>query len=172
MAAALQSDRAALRLTPEGELVWQGGAEEFPELAAAFRGSASDGLLALAGVAGEGVLTPDLAWWRGLARRYVAAVCHLPGLREHGWTRGPAVPDFAGMVAAVPAAPGMEYVRPEVLRRIWECMDAAMAAKFSGPAEPAGVLAAIHPAWRMVGRVALHLAVRTGNCRSRSSRRR
>lgn len=152
------SDRAVLRLTPEGELVWQGGAAEFPELAVAFRGSASDGLLALAGVAGEGVLTPELAWWRGLARRYVAAVCHLPGLREHGWTGGPSVPDFAGMVAAVPAAPGMEYVRPEVLRRLWEGMDDAMAARFSGAAEPAGVLAAIHPGWRMVGRVALHLA--------------
>ncbi|MEN9283603.1 MAG: hypothetical protein RLZZ179_1096 [Verrucomicrobiota bacterium] len=152
------SDRAVLRLTPEGELVWQGGAEEFPELAVAFRGSAADGLLALAGVAGEGVLTSELAWWRGLARRYVAAVCHLPGLREHGWTGGPAVPDFAGMVAAVPAAPGMEYVRPEVLRRIWEGMDDAMAARFRGAEEPASVLAAIHPAWRMVGRVALHLA--------------
>lgn len=158
MAAALQSDRAVLRLTPEGELVWQGGAEEFPELAVAFRGSAADGLLALAGVAGEGVLTPELAWWRGLARRYVAAVCHLPGLREHGWTGGPAVPDFAGMVAAVPAAPGMEYVRPEVLRRIWEGMNDALAARFRGAEEPAGVLAAIHPGWRMVGRVALHLA--------------
>ena len=29
-------DRTVLRLTPEGELVWLGGVDEFPELAAAF----------------------------------------------------------------------------------------------------------------------------------------
>ncbi len=158
MSSGLQGQRSVLRLTPEGELLWQGSAEEFPELAAAFRQSAGDGLLALAGMAGEGVLTAELAWWRGLARRYVAAVCHLPGLRDQGWQGGPAVPDFAGLVESVPAAQGMEYLHPGVLERLWDGMHAAMARRFVGSVDPAEVLAAIHPGWRMVGRVALHLA--------------
>ena len=148
---------AGPRLTPDGRLIHDGAGEA----AAAFRVSEAAGLLALAGRPGEGETGATAAWWRGFARRFLTTACHLPRLRESGWQEPVPVPDdpsLRDLAAGAPAAAGMEYLTPEVLARLWREMDAVMAARSAAAGGPEKALTEVHPGWRLVGRLTLHLA--------------
>lgn len=162
-----------LRLTPEGLLLWVepvGEVTEWEELsghlgrllAAGFAEGAGAGLLVLATKAAEGELPSGIAFWRIVVREYLTAVCHIPRLREDGWQGGPPIPAPAKIVALVecaPPVPGMEYLSACVLERLWEKMNAAVVQRIAAAeGNVARALAEIHPVWRLVGRVTLHLA--------------
>jgi len=157
---------SGLRLTPEGVLVWDGGhtlAEALRKpLEKASAASPADALLLLCGPIGEGEIPDDLRFWREFAKRYLVAVCHLPRLREDGWQGGPALPDdalLAEIISSAPPAAGMEYLSVPVLQSLWQNLNDAIASKISRSGnDTATALADIHPVWRLVGRVTLHLA--------------
>ena len=155
-----------LCLTPEGVLIWDGG-HNLPEtlrkpLEKASATSTAEALLLLCGAMGEGELPDDLRFWREYAKRYLVAVCHLPRLREDGWQGGPALPDdtlLAEIIAGAPPVAGMEYLSVSVLQALWQCLSDAITSKISRSGNDiATALADIHPVWRLVGRVTLHLA--------------
>lgn len=164
----MRASDAVLRIDPEGRLCWERGVVvegwgevRRREVEMAFGASEADGLLALAGLAGEGELPVEVRWWRGLGRRFLTKACHLPGLAGgSGWGEGVPVPgeeELAGMVATAPAVGGMEYLSAGLLEEKWAGMNRVMGERSAGK-DVAMVLAAIHPGWRMVGRVTLHLA--------------
>ncbi len=155
-----------LRLTPGGVLIWDGG-HSLPEtlrnpLEKASATSPADALLLLCGPMGDGELPDDLRFWREFAKRFLVAVCHLPRLREDGWQGGPALPDdalLADIIASAPPATGMEYLSVPVLQSLWQSLNDAITLKISRSGNDiATALSDIHPVWRLVGRVTLHLA--------------
>jgi superfamily II DNA or RNA helicase len=153
-----QAPASPLLLTPDGRLICTDAAPR--ELGAAFAGSAASGLLTLASMAVRESLPEPLQYWRTFAQEYLTDVCHTPRLREDGWSTGPLVPSdekLDALIAAAPPVPGMEFLSRTVLAGLWESLNAEMSARMAA-AEPATVLAEIHPSWRLVGRVTLHLA--------------
>lgn len=155
-----------LRLTPEGVLTWDGG-RELPEtlrraLDKAFAARAGEALLVLSGKAGETELTDGLRFWREFTKRYLVALCHVPRLREDGWQGGPAVPgpaEMAELIASAPPIAGMEYLSAEAVAGLWAELNGAVENRIAAVADDvATALAEIHPVWRLVGRVTLHLA--------------
>ena len=155
-----------LCLSPLGELFWDGGLE-LPDalrrpLEKACRARPAEGLLLLAGKLGETELPETLRFWREFTKRYLVALCHLPRLREDGWQGGPALPApalLAEIIASAPPGPGMEYLSESVLAGIWESLHGAILSRIAAAGnDVATALAEIHPVWRLVGRVTLHLA--------------
>ncbi len=163
---------ALLTLSPEGVLAWHAGAAEpgagdLPgalarELERSFAVSAACGLLGLASARAGETLPDSPRFWLGFARDYLTRLCRLPRLREDGWQGGPEVPEDAvldAVIAAAPPLPGMEYLTRPVLAGLWMALNAAMSARVEASGGDTGaVLADIDPAWRLVGRVTLHLA--------------
>ncbi len=156
-----------LKLTPEGRLTWHPSPDEPCDLPPAARQklehacaiSGAAGLLELAALHCE-ALPPSLQFWRGFVQEYLTALCHLPRLREDGWQGGPPVPEEAALqslIAAAPPLPGMEFLTGTVLAALWLALNAEMTARIA-QRDAAAVLAEIHPSWRLVGRVTLHLA--------------
>ena len=137
-----------------------------PELARrlqdAFARGAGEGLLQL-GAAEVGLtLPPVFSYWRELGTRYVTAVCTQPEVEAHGATRHvpiPATGQFEQLAAAAPLMPGSEYLTADVLRSLWEELDAAFCAALSTAAVPLQeFLGRLNPAWNLVGRVHFNLA--------------
>ena len=69
----MRASEALLRIDPEGRLCWAKGVVvdgwvevRRREVEMAFGVSEADGLLALAGLAGEGEVPVEVRWWRGL----------------------------------------------------------------------------------------------------------
>lgn len=151
-----------LRLTPEGALIWDGG-KNLPDpfaktLKQAMGNGVGEVLLKLAGKLGEWELPDSLKFWRDFAKKYLIALCHIPRLREDGWQGGPAALDWAEIIAAAPLQPGMENLSPAVLNGLWGELNDAMGKRVKEAGDIAEVLVDIHPVWRLVGRVTLHLA--------------
>lgn len=162
----LISTKYGLLLTPDGALNWDGG-EGLPDalrrsLEKAFKARPSEALLLLCGRMGEGELPESLRFWREFGKQYLVAVCHLPRLREDGWQGGPSLPDQAQteqIIASAPPVPGMEYLSVEVIGGLWGSLNAAVLSRIAAAGnDVAAALAEIHPVWRLVGRVTLHLA--------------
>jgi hypothetical protein len=153
-------------------------------MSAAFAESSAAGLLALAALSAAESLPASLTFWRGFTQQYLTALCHIPRLREDGWpgaraeappgqpqatsslpeqsepTPGPAIPGEAALdaiIAAAPPLPGMEYLTRSGLAALWLALNAEMTSRIA-QSDVATVLAQIHPSWRLVGRVTLHLA--------------
>jgi hypothetical protein len=162
---------ALLTLSPDARLHWHSASVEpgGADISTAARGllekgfaqSPAAGLLALAALSGAESLPSSLAYWRGFAQEYLTHLCHIPRLREDGWQGGPEVPDDAALdilLASAPPLPGMEYLTRTVLAALWISLNAEMTGRIASSGDAAAVLAEIHPSWRLVGRVTLHLA--------------
>jgi hypothetical protein len=171
-----------LRITPHGRLFYEPAAageaaavalprEIAAEIAAAFAVGQAAGLLQLAGLADTRVLPPDLAFFRGQARRLVTAVGHLAeegraafldAKSRRDLERLLPPPDTAAVAAAVAAAPpmpGLEYLSAERLRETW--FETALTVQEMARATKGGLaaaLAAIDPAVHLLGKVTFHLA--------------
>jgi len=172
-----------LRLTPHGRLAYEPtpDADEAPAstlprdvaagIATAFADNQTAGLLHLAGLADAVALPPDLAFFRGHARRIVTAVGHLDEQRRGDFMlatdrrdveRFLLPPDddaLAAAGAAAPPMPGLEYLSPAVLREMW--LDLATAIRERSGATRGGLaaaLAAIDPGLHLLGKVTFHLA--------------
>jgi hypothetical protein len=171
-----------LRLTPHGRLVYEPAAagegaaavavprEIAAKIAAAFAAGQAAGLLQLAGLSEATPLPPDLAFFRGQARRLVAALGQLTEdgraafmkaarSREMERLLPPGDEALAAAVAAAPPLPGLEYLTADVLRAAWYEL-AAVVRERAAAAEGglAAALAAIDPAVHLLGKVTFHLA--------------
>jgi hypothetical protein len=146
-------------------------------IAKAFAESPARGLLHLATAELQTPLSPSLGFARELARDYLTALCHTPGVADG--SGGPAAGDSAAGGPAAALAPvdppaedeladragrappmrGLEYLSAAALAGWWADLDALVRAEAA--AFPGGVGAYLrekNPAWRVVGRVTFHLA--------------
>lgn len=161
-----------LALTASGNLILvdaadasSSGSAALPEVAAAGlrdamqRGSGAL-LIELATLPEPSALSANLAFWRGLAERYLTELCHIPEATEF-LARPLAAPldELADLIEAAPPMRGGEYLRLETLAHLWQCLDVEARAGIA--AERGGVgawLARRGPNWHRVGRVSFHLA--------------
>jgi len=173
-----------LRLTPHGRLVYEPWpeADDAPDVAAlprdvaagittAFAEGQAAGLLHLTGLADAVAVPPDLAFFRGHARRLVTAVGHLAdegraafmqAASRRDLERAIPAPDDDTLLAAVAAAPplpGLEYLSAAVLRELW-FEPAAEIRERAGRTKGgiAATLATIDPGLHLLGKVTFHLA--------------
>jgi hypothetical protein len=167
-------DDLILRLTPHGHLLCEGG-DEAPEvdgslsarLKAAFAQGSGPGLLQLGAREVGRSLPPTFAWWRGFAARYVATLCLHGDVAPLTAKRRTAIPDIptpgesdlAELVGTGPMMTGIEYLSSEVLRSLWNDLQAATAAAFTATkGDLQTFVKALNPAWNLVGRVHFNLA--------------
>lgn len=158
-----------LGLTPSGHLTLvaldtvepAAAAEAWVEtLRRAFAKDAPEGLLQLATLRHEHALSPVFSYWRRLGERYLTALCHIPEPSEN--LKEPLPPpreSLTDMAASAPPMRGGEYLRTEVLERLWTALDeyarAEIRACKGGLSE---WLRERSPLWHRVGRVCFHLA--------------
>ena len=147
------------QLLPNGHLVLS-EPEGLPRaLVQAFKGEVAEGLLALATDQFEEVFTADLAFWKSLSHDFLTRLCQAPSASE--WEDVPFLQEanLAGFLAKAPPSPGMEYLKMEIVERLWLQLNATVA---KAAAETEGGLDAWlrerNPLWRLVGRVSFHLA--------------
>lgn len=104
------------------------------------------------------MLPPAEAFWREFARRYFTRLAHTPDGTVEALTT-PDHEDLAGLVASAPPMLGGEYLRVEILQRLWEELDALVRGEIRAMEGGAGAwLKAQNPLWQVVGRVTFHLA--------------
>lgn len=154
-----------LHLTPKGRLLPEVEADAPPliedlaaRLSAAFARGAGAGLLHL-GAAEVGVaLPPAWAFWHEFSARYVTALAAMP---EDGEIAVPPPDDLMLESLCLDAPPmrGAEYLQADVLRSLWQEIEAAAKAALAEFGQPLGEwLKSQHPAWNRVGRVHFNLA--------------
>jgi non-specific serine/threonine protein kinase len=128
----------------------------------AFARGHGHGLLCLGADEVATALPPVLAFWRELGKRYVTAVCALPGIVEGGTKPPVPVPadgELEKLASAVPPMMGAEYATTSVLADLWRATDAAFDAERAQAELPVQeFLKGRHPAWNLVGRVHFNLA--------------
>jgi len=159
----------ALALTPAGRLV----AVETPvgkrdvsteslELGfhKAFAIDTSEGLLWLATFRQNALFPPSLNFWCRFAERYLTELCHTPESSGNLKQSLPSPQDeLVHLSDAAPPMHGAEYLRPELLERLWIALDEY--ARKQALACPGGLtewLKQRSPLWHRVGRVCFHLA--------------
>jgi len=140
-------------------------AKTLARLTDAFALGTGSGLVRLgAGEVGQ-ALPPVFVWWRSFAARYVELLClHAPGTEGAGGAELPSIPEptaaeLAALVLTGPIMAGAEYLTPDVLLSSWREMAQAFATSLA--AAKTGLqsfLAALNPAWNLVGRVHFNLA--------------
>ena len=144
----------SLFCTPEPRLAVEESAA--PELKAAFAKSDAAGLMELATAKLEAELDPPNAWAREWGRMFFARLCQ---------TRDPksaTPPDAMQRLAFLSTAPpmrGSEYLRDELLMRLWTDLQSEVA--HEAEAHPGGLevwLRDKNALWHLVGRVTFHLA--------------
>ncbi|MGO9743130.1 MAG: DEAD/DEAH box helicase [Roseiarcus sp.] len=123
-------------------------------LEAAFTRGAGHGLLQLGLAEAGSRLGADLAFWRALALRFVAAVCS-----GGDAANPPAAEELARLVDEAPPMRGGEYLTPGVLANLWSALARAFEAERVESGLAVGAfLAARDSRWRLVGRVHFNLA--------------
>ena len=156
-----QSHAVVVALTPQGALRLEEAdghmaldAGNTSWLGQAFARGAGDGLLALA-LAGDQSYSPDLAFWRDYAGRFVAARCQ----SEAGRTPCPAPDDLAALIDEAPPMRGGEYLDVHNLGALWLSMEASLEAELGRSGLDLDAYLARHDSrWRHVGRVHFNLA--------------
>jgi len=152
-------------LTPHGRLhlALNADAAALPEalhdkLAAAFKQDSGHGLLQLGASEVGSSLPPALAWWRDFAALYMTALCATPEGGEIAVT----VPDVAvldALITDTPPMTGSEYLRQEVLTKLWAELDAALRTDLAASKLALQeFIKTRYPAWHQVGRVHFNLA--------------
>ncbi len=155
-------------------------------LCESFRRSSAEGLLLLAEPRVTETLPPDLLFWREDARRFFQAVCQLDEERLAEFATGSRDPRraqeksggvgrpapnggpllrprddlaLAVLISEAPPMRGLEYLTPEVLRRLWD--ELAELVRRRGAETEGGLpafLRAVNPFQHLLGRVTFHLA--------------
>lgn len=158
-------------ITPQGKLLLR--EKKFEErqpamdaaastkLLKAFAESTPHGLLFLATYDLKTVLSPALDFLRQFTKSYLTRLCQTPAAED-----GRTLPeilltteDAAGWVEQAPPLLGLEYLSEEVITHWWEELDTFVRAEIAHHAGGAqAYLSEKNPAWRMVGKVTLHLA--------------
>ncbi|MCY4377943.1 MAG: SNF2 helicase-associated domain-containing protein, partial [Spirochaetaceae bacterium] len=153
-----------VRLTPAGHLRWE------PEPAAekpasglapvldAFRSDWRGALFTLAAEKPPAQEIPCLRYWQRLAEHYLTGLCHLPEDAEQAAVEPPGDALLSTWALNAPPMEGGEYLSTDLLRRLWEQLDAWVRDAAASAGGVAALLRARAPRWRQVGRVCFHLA--------------
>ena len=130
-------------------------------LEAAFARGSGHGLLQLGAAEAGSRLTPELAFWRAFATRFVAAVCAggEPAAGGAPRVREPPEEELDALVDEAPPMRGGEYLDAICLASLWRALEHALDDELaaSGLAIQAFLLAQ-DSRWRLVGRVHFNLA--------------
>jgi superfamily II DNA or RNA helicase len=130
-------------------------------LEAAFARGSGHGLLQLGAAEAGSRLTPELAFWRAFATRFVAAVCAGGEPAAGGAPRvsKPAEDDLNAIIDEAPPMRGGEYLDATCLASLWRALERALDDELaaSGLTIQAFLLAR-DSRWRLVGRVHFNLA--------------
>jgi len=156
-------------VTPHGSLRLDQGDSEFvlvgslaDRLEKSFGRGAGHGLLQLGAGETGSVLSPALAWWRDFAVRFIADLCALGEGAEPAKARdlaAPAPSELSGLIDEAPPMQGGEYLRPEVLGKLWREIGLALEVELSeGGLSVDDFLKRRDSRWRLVGRVHFNLA--------------
>ena len=171
---------ACIRVSPHGRLIYEavepaddvaGAAPETVAMAAAFAGGQAAGLVHLAGLPDSVGVPPDVAYFRGCARKVVEAIGRLAEDARRAFLEATSdeqtaailpPPDdlaLAAMIAAAPPMRGLDHLDAAALRGIWHELAAGIRAQAATrPGGLAAVLAAIDPRFHLLGKVTFHLA--------------
>jgi non-specific serine/threonine protein kinase len=105
-------------------------------------------------------LAPALAYWRGLAARYLIELCHTPQTARAPLEPIPPPPpaELATLLLGVPPMPGGEYVTEEAIAGLWSDLDAWVRGQAAAKSGLSEFLKERAPQWHQVGRVCFHLA--------------
>lgn len=153
----------ALGLTPTGNLRWDMpvggmGAKNVDALHKVFASDWREGLFRLAADKTDLGAAPGLRYWQGIAEHFLTQLCHLAQDAPLAALEPPAESVLAHWVLSAPPMSGGEYLSPESLLNIWECL-AQWCADAAGEEQGLHVfLSKYAPKWKQVGRVCFHLA--------------
>jgi len=159
---------AVQRATLEKRLAarWQG----------VFADSGAAGLLSLASGELRAELSPEFVYWREFAQRFFHELCGLGEeelrravssnkARSSGNERATAAVEppheltLIGLIENAPPMRGLEYLTPDVLRRLWNGLQTTVLEQAAAHEEgPAAYLKSLNPLWNLLGRVTFHLA--------------
>src|SRR6266481_5603985 len=91
-------------------------------LGAAFDGSNADGLLGLVSHPSEDELPASFVYWRGFARLFFEAICHLgeDGFAAWNQTAPPAEQELDRLVVEAPPMRGLEFLSVLRLQQLWQ----------------------------------------------------
>jgi superfamily II DNA or RNA helicase len=158
-----------LALTPHGHLgLTEEGdataldAELARRLRDAFARGAGHGLLRLgAGEVGT-AMPPVFSYWREFGARYVTAICaqqELEPSQGELLVSAPTNAELDSLALTAPPMTGAEYLTSNVLRALWQELDAAFRGELAeSKATVQDFLKQRNPAWNLVGRVHFNLA--------------
>ena len=128
----------------------------------AFARGSGHGLLQLGASEVGAVLPPAFSYWREFATRYVTALCTLPEAAtdpSKAHVPPPPMGELQPLALASPPMTGAEYLAADVLERLWQEMDAALALELAESGSSLqDFLKHRNPAWNLVGRVHFNLA--------------
>jgi superfamily II DNA or RNA helicase len=131
-------------------------------IAQAFVEGQAQGLLHLATRELQSSLSPEFAYARDFASRYLTRLCHTPeisGASELPTVEVPGADDLAAMVLAAPPMQGLEYLGPDCLAAWWSELDSLVRREVQRSGlNVQETLRNLNPAWRTVGRVTFRLA--------------
>ena len=156
-------------ITPAGQLRIENARESLPEvfdsaaasLKGAFQKSTAAGLVFLASQTLENDLPAALVFWRGLARQFFHAICHLGEGAFEKWAAiaPPGADELAKLVAEAPPMRGLEYLNSGLIEALWnELRELVVEQAGEHPQGPAAYLSSVNPLWHLLGRVTFHLA--------------
>ena len=96
-------------------------------------------------------LPPVEAYWRELGRKYFVQLCHAPELAAVTAIAPPPADELSALAEAAPPMVGGEYLRAEILARLWVELDTlALGAMRAHDGGAVAWLAAQNPLWRQV----------------------
>jgi non-specific serine/threonine protein kinase len=155
-------------LTPHRTLRLEWRAAEFSldddvagRLEAAFARGGGHGLLQLGAAEAGSRLSPELAFWRAFAMRFVAAVCASEERDTGGAPRvsEPAEDELSALVDEAPPMRGGEYLDVACLASMWGSLQRTFTVELGESGLPIqAFLQSRDSRWRLVGRVHLNLA--------------
>ncbi|WP_442507841.1 DEAD/DEAH box helicase [Novipirellula sp. SH528] len=157
---------ATLRVEPGGKS--QLADESLPlQLVERFRHSTAEGMTQLASHEWKTGLSPIAEFWRDFSRRYFQSLCRGAAQQTRGWNspEPPCDEQLSELLQAAPPMMGLEYLRTDSLRQLWQSIDALTKSNVSlaksntnNKPDVAEYLHSLDPVWNLVGRVTFHLA--------------
>jgi len=105
-------------------------------------------------------LSPSLTFWRAFGALFAKELRLTPDLEDLRGRAATAIPEeeLTSLAARAPAAAGMEYLTPDLLRLFWERLQQTFAGEMENHrGSVAGYIASLSPEAHLAGRVFFHL---------------
>src|SRR5882724_3808454 len=155
-------------LSPAGNLRWVEGSsadEAFSaaDVRAAFLSDWREGLFLLAARRPETTAWPSLRYWQTFAESFLTSACHIPAGMPDSAIPAPVPAEIDGWILSAPPLQGGEYLCAELLRKIWNDLDAWTQRALREDGGLDRFIERRAPKWCQVGRVCIHLAENKNN---------